>query len=42
LWGASFLTRPITFVLLILTILSVAYPVWRAMNKKKANPEVAA
>jgi len=42
LWGASFLTRPITFVLLILTILSVAYPVWRAINKKNGKPEVAA
>lgn len=43
LWGASFLTRPITFVLLILTIISVAYPVWRAMNKSKSpRPEAAA
>ena len=33
LWGAAFLTRPITFVLLILTIISIAYPVYRVVAK---------
>lgn len=35
LWGPEFLLRPITFILLILTIVSVAYPVWRAIRKSK-------
>jgi TctA family transporter len=42
LWGPSFLLRPITFVLLILTIISIAYPVWRSVSKGKGKSEVAA
>jgi putative tricarboxylic transport membrane protein len=41
LWGAAFLTRPITFVLLILTIISIAYPIWRAVNKRR-TPKLGA
>lgn len=29
LWGLEFLTRPITFVLLLLTLISIAYPIFK-------------
>ncbi len=42
LWGPSFLLRPITFILLILTIISIAYPVWRSISKGKGSKSGAA
>ena len=42
LWGAAFLTRPITFVLLVLTIISIAVPVWRAVSKGRMSKVEAA
>ncbi len=35
LWGPAFLTRPITMVLLAITLLSVLYPVWQAWSKRR-------
>jgi putative tricarboxylic transport membrane protein len=42
LWGAAFLLRPITLILLILTVISIAYPVWRAVSKGKTPKAEAA
>jgi putative tricarboxylic transport membrane protein len=35
LWGPAFLTRPITMVLLAITLASVFYPVWQAWSKRR-------
>jgi putative tricarboxylic transport membrane protein len=35
LWGVAFLTRPITMVLLAITLVSVLYPVWQAWSKRR-------
>jgi TctA family transporter len=37
LWGIAFLTRPITFVLLLLTLLSIAYPIYRVAKTGKLS-----
>lgn len=42
LWGIDFLTRPITFVLLILTIISIAYPIFKAWRSSRTPVKEAA
>ncbi len=35
LWGVAFLTRPITLILLAITLVSVLYPVWQTWSKNR-------
>jgi TctA family transporter len=42
LWGWKFLLRPITFVLLLITVLSVLYPLLKKLYRKARPQEVAA
>jgi TctA family transporter len=42
LWGPAFLTRPITMVLLAITLVSVLYPVWQAWSKRRQLVRAAA
>ena len=37
IWGVAFLTRPITLILLALTVLSVVYPLWQQWRKRQAG-----
>lgn len=37
IWGLGFLSRPITLVLLVLTIISVLYPVWRGLIRREGR-----
>ncbi|MCL4486608.1 MAG: tripartite tricarboxylate transporter permease [Chloroflexi bacterium] len=36
LWGPAFLLRPLTFILLLLTVTSIAYPIYRNWRKSQA------
>lgn len=35
IWGWAFLMRPITFILLILTVFSVLYPIWQGLKGRR-------
>ena len=37
IWGIAFLARPITFALLIISIISVAYPLWQRWQNRRAG-----
>ena len=42
LWGVAFLTRPITLVLLAITVFSILYPLWQSWNQRRKLVEQAA